>query len=220
MHFKIIQKIEESGKIDTRFQVKRGELFVCFENIFPSKNLRKNFFFSLMIKSTKKHRKGFVPKIKFTADEDKRLSDLVYKVGQEDWDLISRNMINRTPRQCRERWINYIAPNLSNEPWTKEEDDLLDELYTEYGSRWHKIAEIFPNRSGNAVRNRFKLRQRRQEKLEENIQKNEISNDNQQEMDDNKSDEAMNDLDKSKLDEDTFSLFNIDFKTLEDCFLQ
>ncbi|KAI5490439.1 RNA polymerase II transcription regulator recruiting protein [Trichomonas vaginalis G3] len=103
----------------------------------------------------------YVPKIKFTPQEDQILTNLVQKYGPGDWDRISRDMKNRTPRQCRERWINYISPELSNDPWTQEEDQLLDELYSEYGSRWHKIAEFFPNRSGNCVRNRYKLRQRR-----------------------------------------------------------
>lgn len=102
-----------------------------------------------------------VPKIKFTREEDNVLTQLVEKYGVGDWDRISKDMKNRTPRQCRERWINYISPELSNEPWSVEEDQLLDELYAEYGSRWHKIAEFFPNRSGNCVRNRYKLRQRR-----------------------------------------------------------
>lgn len=100
-----------------------------------------------------------IPKIKFTRDEDERLTNIIEKIGTQDWELIAHEMKNRTPRQCRERWINYISPGLSNGPWTADEDKLLDELYTEFGSRWHKIAEYFPNRSGNCIKNRYKLRQ-------------------------------------------------------------
>ncbi|EAX95132.1 Myb-like DNA-binding domain containing protein [Trichomonas vaginalis G3] len=162
----------------------------------------------------KANKKGFVPKIKFTAEEDKMLTDLVSKIGAADWDIISKNMKNRTPRQCRERWINYIAPNLSNEPWTKEEDDLLDELYEEYGSRWHKIADIFPNRSGNCIRNRFKLRQRRKEKKLKMDQKNNRSTN----IVVNPSIEHIDQCIKSIPNPDVFEMFDFDENTIEQIF--
>ncbi|EAY14200.1 Myb-like DNA-binding domain containing protein [Trichomonas vaginalis G3] len=107
-----------------------------------------------------KNMRAYVPKIKFTLEEDERLTEIIERIGTKSWRLISLEMKNRTPRQCRERWINYISPQLRNDPWTEEEDKLLDEKCLEFGSRWHKISEFFNNRSGNAIRNRFKLRQR------------------------------------------------------------
>ncbi|EAX94607.1 Myb-like DNA-binding domain containing protein [Trichomonas vaginalis G3] len=102
-----------------------------------------------------------IPKIKFTHEDDERLTTIVERLGTENWDLVSQEMKTKNARQCRERWINYLSPELRNDPWTDEEDKMLDELYQEFGSRWHKIAEFFPTRSGNCIRNRFKLRQRR-----------------------------------------------------------
>lgn len=107
-----------------------------------------------------KNMRAYVPKVKFTLEEDEKLTEIIERIGTKSWRLISLEMKNRTPRQCRERWINYISPQLRNDPWTEEEDRLLDEKYLEFGSRWHKISEFFNNRSGNAIRNRFKLRQR------------------------------------------------------------
>ena len=103
----------------------------------------------------------YVPKIKFSNEDDVKLKSIVEKIGTKNWNLVSQEMKTRTPRQCRERWINYLSPNLSNDDWTIEEDKLLDELFKKFGSRWHKIAHHFPNRSGNCVRNRYKLRIRR-----------------------------------------------------------
>lgn len=114
---------------------------------------------------------AYYPKIKFTKEEDEQLTRIIQEHGTQDWELISSEMKNRTARQCRERWINYISPGLSNAPWTMEEDKKLDELYAEFGSRWHKIAEYFPNRSGNCVRNRYKLRERRALKKSKKEQK-------------------------------------------------
>ena len=61
-------------------------------------------------------------KCKFTPEEDQRLMSLVMKYGTRDWLYISQKMMSRNPRQCRERWNNYLNPNLTAEPWTIEED--------------------------------------------------------------------------------------------------
>lgn len=103
-----------------------------------------------------------VPKIKFTQEEDDMLIAAIERMGTRDWEGIAQEMKHRTPRQCRERWNNYLSPTITSDPWSKEEDSLLDELFTEFGSKWSKISEYFPNRSANGIRNRYKLRQRRQ----------------------------------------------------------
>lgn len=110
----------------------------------------------------KKGTPGYVPKNKFTPEEDDELNEVIEHYGTSDWEVVASHMKKRTARQCRERWINYLAPELTNQAWTPEEDKLLDELYADFGSRWHKIAQYFHNRSGNCIRNRYKLRQRRE----------------------------------------------------------
>lgn len=109
----------------------------------------------------------YVPKCRFTAKEDVQLNSLIEKYGVGAWDEISAEMQTRTPRQCRERWTNYLCPKLSNAPWTDAEDEILDDLYQEFGSKWTTIAEYFPNRSPNCVRNRIKLKLRKEEKENE-----------------------------------------------------
>ena len=119
---------------------------------------RKNLFhqsFSPM-ETTKKSSKKGIPKRKFTPDEDKALNLLVNKYGTENWRLIAQEMNGRNPRQCRERWINYVSPKLSQAPWTHEEDLLLVQQYKMIGSRWHKLAQCFPNRSANNILIHFK----------------------------------------------------------------
>lgn len=75
--------------------------------------------------------------------------------GTKNWFLISYKMGTRNPRQCRERWENYINPTLSTEPWSQDEDNLLREKYAEFGTKWGKIAKFFKNRSAIAARNRW-----------------------------------------------------------------
>ena len=96
-------------------------------------------------------------KNKFTAEEDRKLEGLIQKYGAGDWLNISQMMGTRNPRQCRERWNNYLNPQLRVDPWTIEEDQLLVVKYQELGPHWAKIARCFVHRSDNAVRNRWQL---------------------------------------------------------------
>lgn len=104
-----------------------------------------------------------LPKVKFTPEEDDKLIRLIDLMGTRDWEAISIEMKVRSPRQCRDRWNNYLSPSLTSQPWTEEEDKLLDKLYNKYGSRWTKIASYFRNRSANGVRNRFRLREKKKQ---------------------------------------------------------
>ena len=96
-------------------------------------------------------------KIKFTEEEDMKLHQLVLQFGTKDWIKISQMMETRNPRQCRERWNNYVNPALRTDPWTPEEDMILDQKYAEYGPKWNKISKFFVNRSDNNIRNRWMM---------------------------------------------------------------
>jgi hypothetical protein len=74
-------------------------------------------------------------------------------------------MPDRTARQCKERWINYLSPALNTAAWTPEEDRLLLEKQRDYGSKWAQIAKFFPNRTDGMVKNRFNRLQRRQARV-------------------------------------------------------
>ena len=64
-------------------------------------------------------------------------------------------MYNGTARQCRDRYMNYLAPEYVYSEWTNVEDNLLAEKYLEYGPKWSKIQKFFPNRTANALKNRY-----------------------------------------------------------------
>ncbi len=101
----------------------------------------------------------------FTPEEDERLRRLVYIYGPK-WPLIASEMPGRNRKQCRERWCNYLNPNLNKNPWTPEEDDLLKEKHEEFGDQWNKIALSFPGRTALNVQTRYHLLKRRKEKGE------------------------------------------------------
>lgn len=103
-------------------------------------------------------------KCKFTPEEDKRLTELAMKSKMHNWNEIARQIGTRNARQCRERWNNYLNPELRNDPWTEEEDKLLMDKHAEFGTHWNKISKCFVNRSDNSVRNRWQLLMRHIEK--------------------------------------------------------
>lgn len=119
-----------------------------------------------MLRSGKTHsiyyeeRKPLI-KRKFTADEDKIIVDLVAANGEKSWKLISSKLANRTSRQCRERWRNYLSPFSQNLPWTEEEDKTLLNLHSDLGSQWANIAKHFTKRTDVNVKNRWVLLQRK-----------------------------------------------------------
>ena len=103
-------------------------------------------------------------KIKFTDEEDAKLLRLVQEFGSKDWIKISQMMETRNPRQCRERWNNYVNPALRTDPWTPEEDMILERKFAEFGPRWNKISKFFVNRSDNNIRNRWMMMARHRSK--------------------------------------------------------
>lgn len=92
---------------------------------------------------------------KFKPDEDARLLELVKNHGAKKWDFIAQHLTNRTGRQCRDRYCNYLMKDLRNGPWTIEEDFQLIRKVEEFGSHWAKIATFFEGRSPNNLKNRW-----------------------------------------------------------------
>jgi len=96
-----------------------------------------------------------IAKSKFKPEEDKLLMKLVSEYGKKDWKKISKLMGTRNSRQCRERWRNYLRPEVIQANWTEAEDSLLLQRYNELGPKWNIIGLCFNGRSVNNIRNRW-----------------------------------------------------------------
>ena len=92
---------------------------------------------------------------KFSQDEDALLRRLVDLNGAHHWELIAASMPGRTARQCRDRFANYLMPQLNNGPWTEDEDRILALKYGEFGPHWSLIVPFLNGRSSNAIKNRW-----------------------------------------------------------------
>jgi hypothetical protein len=91
----------------------------------------------------------------FERREDELLLDLVKQYGTDSWPTIAAALGNRTARQCRSRYVSFLAPGVNNNPWTADEDDLLKSKYDELGSKWAVLRQFFPGRTDLNIKNRF-----------------------------------------------------------------
>jgi hypothetical protein len=87
--------------------------------------------------------------------EDQAIIDYVRDNGSHSWVACAQYVPGRTSKQCRERWCNFLDPDMSLAPWTTEEDLALTNLHKNYGNQWARISEVMRNRSANAVKNRW-----------------------------------------------------------------
>ncbi|KAK8854234.1 hypothetical protein M9Y10_016793 [Tritrichomonas musculus] len=94
----------------------------------------------------------------FKPEEDIMLISLVNQYGLNNWNEIANHMPNRSKRQCKERYLLFLSPNIKNAPWTYEEDLKLIQMLKIFGKRWTMIAKFFNGRSDINIKNRYHMR--------------------------------------------------------------
>jgi hypothetical protein len=67
----------------------------------------------------------------------------------------------RTPKQCRERWANFLNPTIKKSAFTEEEEATVFSAWQDMGPQWVKISELVPGRGDNAIKNCFNAAVRR-----------------------------------------------------------
>jgi hypothetical protein len=87
--------------------------------------------------------------------EDDLLTQAVARIGASKWIDIARFIPTRTPKQCRERWHNRLAPTLRREPFEAWEDQIIIDKQKMLGNRWTLIAQSLVGRSPGAIKNRW-----------------------------------------------------------------
>jgi hypothetical protein len=91
----------------------------------------------------------------WTCEEDQMLKDWVEANGTTKWAKCSDLISGRSGKQCRERWLNSLNPDVKKGDWSNEEDTLIFTLYNQLGPRWSEIAKSIKGRTENSVKNRF-----------------------------------------------------------------
>jgi hypothetical protein len=87
--------------------------------------------------------------------------------GANNWATIARLMPGRNARQCKDRWVSFLSPDIVNGPWTEEEEALLCEEFAVLGNSWKQITSKFPGRTDINVKSHWAVMQRRNKHLKQ-----------------------------------------------------
>ncbi|KAL7532587.1 hypothetical protein ACHAXR_004720 [Thalassiosira sp. AJA248-18] len=90
----------------------------------------------------------------WTPGEDDILLKQWYNIGNK-WSKIAAFLPGRAGKQCRERFINHLDPNLKKGEWTDDEEALLIALHKHHGNKWTLISKNLTGRSDNDVKNHW-----------------------------------------------------------------
>jgi myb proto-oncogene protein len=91
----------------------------------------------------------------FTQDDDNLILTGIQLYGKNNWKLVAELLTNRSSHQVRERYKNYLNPEINKEPWTIEEDLLLISLVKQYGRKWSMFSKELQGRTQTAIKNRW-----------------------------------------------------------------
>ena len=80
----------------------------------------------------------------------------------------------RKGKQCRERWVNFLNPEIKKDPFSLEEDIYLLQRRLEIGNKWAEIVKQMAGRTENNIKNRFNYMYRQ---IKDEIQKDKLTND-------------------------------------------
>ncbi|KAL3919109.1 MAG: hypothetical protein SGILL_003918, partial [Bacillariaceae sp.] len=88
----------------------------------------------------------------WTAEEDAILREKRRLYGRK-WAKIAAHLPGRQGKQCRERFVNHLDPELKKGEWTDDEESILIAMHETHGNRWANISKQLPGRSDNDVKN-------------------------------------------------------------------
>jgi hypothetical protein len=145
---------EEDAKLADAAEKHNGEDWEATAALVPGQTIQqcRDRWYNVLLSKNDEETAGR-SKLKWTADEDAKLTDAVEKYNGENWAAISALVMGRTRRRCRDRWHNVLLSKKNETTarggkWTKEEDaKLADAVEKHNGENWAAISSLIPGRT-------------------------------------------------------------------------
>jgi len=124
-------------------------------------------------------RKHKTKKEEWTEQENRALYNIVSNAADKrNWRTISHELNKltigkyiRKPKQCRERWLHYLNPDINRLEWTDAEDLSLFKLFMSTGRKWANMTEVLHGRTESSIKNRFNCLVKKEKALVQEEQK-------------------------------------------------
>jgi hypothetical protein len=95
------------------------------------------------------------PPHKWTPEEDATLTEAVAGFGK-DWVRVAALVPRRTNKQCGQRWVESLDPDINRGKWTLKEDAKLTKGVKKHGvNNWAAVAALVPGRIQIRCRQRW-----------------------------------------------------------------
>jgi hypothetical protein len=91
----------------------------------------------------------------WTPEEDEVLLRAVSGQSTIAWDTVASRVGSHTMKQCRERYLVKLNPDVRRSPFEKWEDDIIRGERQRIGNHWSVIAQLLPGRTACSVKNRW-----------------------------------------------------------------